>query len=71
LPPRQAKFLAALRETCNVYLACAASKVGRSTVYHWLALPDGRFRELYDQTLEDAVDLLEEEARRRGRSTGC
>jgi hypothetical protein len=25
-----------------------AAKVGRSTVYHWLALSDGRFRELYD-----------------------
>jgi hypothetical protein len=42
-----------------------AAKVGRRTVYRWLAQPDGKFREVYDEAMEDAIDLVEAEAHRR------
>lgn len=57
-----------LREfsVCGIVLRAARSaKVGRRTVYDWLA-QDGPFKVLYDEAYEDANDAMEEEARRRG-----
>lgn len=39
-------------------------QVGRRTVYQWLKADD-KFRQLYDDAHDDAVDDLEAEARRR------
>lgn len=48
----------------NILRACVAASVGRSTVYsEWMN--SASFKELYDQAVEDAADVLEEEARRR------
>lgn len=64
-PPRWVKgFLTALRESGIVRVACDAAKIDRSTVYdHRIA--DATFAEAWDLALDEAADLLEEEARRR------
>jgi hypothetical protein len=57
-----------LREfaVCGIVLRAAqAAKVGRRTVYDWLK-QDKAFKALYDEAYQDAIDALEEEARRRG-----
>ena len=56
-------FLAAYRELGNVRLACQAAQIGRSSHYRWQAEPD--YAEEFEQAKEDAVDVLEAEARRR------
>jgi hypothetical protein len=61
----RARFLAALAESGNVRLSCQAARVGRSTVYAWRDA-DEKFRGEWDAALEEAVDVLEAEARRRG-----
>jgi hypothetical protein len=60
----QTVFLRELARLGVVLKAAQAAKVGRQTVYGWL-VEDKRFKELYEQALEDAVDALESEARRR------
>ncbi len=45
--------------------ACAAAKVGRSTVYEWLA-QDADFKQRYSVAEEIAADRAEHEAWRRG-----
>lgn len=64
-PPRWAKpFLAALRETGNVRAACDAVGIERSTAYDRKnSNPD--FEKAWGKALDDAADLLEQEARRR------
>jgi len=61
---KQRAFLAAFRETCNVRLACESAGVGRSSHYRWLD-EDPEYRRAFEDAREDAVDLLEAEARRR------
>src|SRR4051794_13562219 len=57
-------FLAALGQTCNVVSACRAAQVSRRTAYyHREKYP--RFRDAWDDAIDDAVDLMEAEARRR------
>src|SRR3982751_4565322 len=57
-------FLSALGQTCNVVSACRAARVSRRTAYyHREKFP--RFRDAWDDAIEDAVDLMEAEARRR------
>ena len=57
-------FLAALRRSGVVRSACRAARVGRSTAYrHRETDPD--FAERWDDAIEDAVDGMESEARRR------
>lgn len=60
----QQAFLAAYRETGNVRRACEAAGVGRSSHYRWLTEEEG-YRTSFQDAQDDAVDLLEEEARRR------
>jgi len=74
----QAKFLTTLAKTGNVGASCRAAGVARSQAYIWrcegereytesqLAQAE-EFKKLWAEALEDAVDLLEKEAVRRGR----
>jgi hypothetical protein len=60
----QARFLNEFAACGTVTRSCRAAKVGRRTVYDWLAR-DEQFQALYQEALEDAIDALEAEARRR------
>lgn len=60
----KARFLRAYRQNGNVQASASAAKCGRRTVYQWLA-NDPHFKALYLEAHEDALDALEEEARRR------
>lgn len=63
--PRWAKsFLAALSETGNVRLACKSARIGRTVAYE-LRADDDLFAYDWSMALEEAADLLEQEARRR------
>lgn len=60
----QTAFLREFAVCGNVLRACHAAGVSRASVYgDWLK--QDAFRALYDQAVDDAADLLEEEARRR------
>jgi hypothetical protein len=64
-PPRWVKgFLAALSTTGNVSAACEASHIDRTTAYR-LRDDDKGFAAAWASALDEAADLLEEEARRR------
>lgn len=57
-------FLQSLASIGNISKACVAAQVSRQTVYrHRNSDPD--FSAAWDEALEAAADLLEEEARRR------
>lgn len=58
------KFLADFAWCGNVLRSAAAAGIHRRTVYTWLA-EDTQFKGIYEQALNDALDRLEEEARRR------
>lgn len=60
------EFLAALRDCGIVRLACEAAKMPRRTVYNHRT-EDSAFATAWDEALEEACDLLEAEARRRGK----
>jgi hypothetical protein len=57
-------FLKALAESGNVTIAARQAKVGRTLVYE-TERADPAFKEAWLNALEEAADLLEEEARRR------
>jgi hypothetical protein len=58
------RLLAALRESANVQLSCAAAGVPRRTFYNRRDA-DPEFAAAVAEALEDGCDLLEAEARRR------
>jgi hypothetical protein len=58
------RFLADFALCGNVLRSAAAARINRRTVYTWLG-EDTKFKALYDEALQDALDRLEEEARRR------
>lgn len=58
-------FLATLRETGNVRASCEAAGIARSVAYGWRGENES-FKELWVAAIEEAIDLLEEEAWRRG-----
>jgi hypothetical protein len=60
----KARFLREFSRCGNVLRSAAAAKVGRRTIYDWLKV-DEPFKGLYAEAHEDALDALEEEARRR------
>jgi hypothetical protein len=60
----RARFLQEFAACGTVTRASRAAKVGRRTVNDWLER-DAAFRELYEDALEEAVDMVEDEARRR------
>lgn len=64
LPEWRNAFLRALASTANVRAACRAGDVPRTTAYR-LRNADPKFREEWDTAIQDAYDLLEEEAWRR------
>lgn len=59
-------FLRTLAETGNVKRACRAAKVDRSTAYR-LRKANLGFQDAWDEAMEIAVGLLEDEAWRRAR----
>lgn len=61
----KARFLKEFAVCGIVLRAARAVKVGRRTVYDWLQ-QDDLFKALYDEAYQDAIDAMEEEARRRG-----
>ena len=63
-PVWQAAFLAALRDSGNVRVACAAAQIGKSTAYD-RRKADAGFAAEWADSIDDAADLLEAEARRR------
>jgi hypothetical protein len=58
------KFLQCFATHGIVLHACQQAGIGRRIVYKWLE-KDTRFAALYAEAQEDAIDLLEAEARRR------
>lgn len=67
----RAAFLRCFARTGNVSESCRLTKRGkdgpmlsRRTVYDWLE-EDESFAKLFDEALEEAIDALEEEARKR------
>ena len=60
----KADFLRELSQTCNVTLACRAIGVSRTAVYE-LKEKDEEFAVEWESAVEEAIDLLEGEARRR------
>lgn len=63
-PLKESKFIEALRESASVTKACEMVAIGRRTAYDW-RLADPVFAQKWDETLADAVEDLEAEARRR------
>jgi hypothetical protein len=62
---QMSKFLATLRETGNVRCSCNASGIDRTTAYTWRQ-ENETFKLLWRNAIDEAIDLLEEEAWRRG-----
>jgi transposase-like protein len=64
-PEKYEKFLKSLRTTGgNISRACRAEGVGRSTAYEWREA-DEVFAQNWDDAVQDGLDDLEQEARRR------
>lgn len=61
---RQAKFLELFEECLMVSMACKKLKIPRRTVYNWIN-SDELFKSQYEASQKMAIDLMEEEARRR------
>lgn len=61
---RQEVFLFNLEKWANITQACRVSKLSRRTIYNWID-SDAVFKVEYDQSLKIAIDVLEDEAKRR------
>jgi len=61
---RQDLFLHHFRQAGSVRAAAQASDISRRLHYHWLE-DDADYAERFKDALDDAVDAMEEEARRR------
>ncbi len=61
---RRARFLASLRKTPNVSLACVNAGISRNAAYDWRRV-DEKFATAWEEALSVAIGYLEEEARRR------
>lgn len=62
--PKKEKFIEALRNTGNISKAAKLTKVDRKTVYNWKE-SDAEFAKKWEVALNEASDLLEDEAKRR------
>lgn len=62
-------FLDSFRKLGNVYYACREAGVNRSTVYRWRERWS-TFADEWEEAKEEAVDLLDYEARRRAVKEG-
>lgn len=63
LQPTMDTFVAELRNSANVRLACQKANIDRKTAYNWRKKYRG-FAAAWDDALEDAVDALEIAARK-------
>lgn len=63
-PEKRCEFLAELRDTCNVTLAARAGGVSRRRAYQ-VRDEEPDFAKLWDDALQEGIDLLEHEAQRR------
>lgn len=61
-------FLAALRNSGNVRASCLAAGVSRPVAYDHRKR-SAKFRAAWDDAMEDAIDVLEAEARKRARAS--
>lgn len=61
-------FLLALRNSANVRASCQAAGISRKEAYKQRG-KSARFREAWDEAIEDALDVLEAEAWRRARAS--
>lgn len=61
---KQEQFLEKLESLGNITAACRKIKVSRRTIYNWLDT-DETFKVAYDKSVKIAIDLLEDEAKRR------
>lgn len=57
-------FLAAFAQCGNIRQACEVADYSKSTV-HALIVTDAEFKKLFDEAKDDAIERLEQEARRR------
>jgi hypothetical protein len=60
----KAAFLESLRDTCNVRAACEAAGISPQTVYR-ARMRSPEFARGWDEAIEEGIQLLEFEARRR------
>ena len=60
----KAKFLIDFAQCGNITRSAAVAGINRRTVTTWRT-DDPKFRDIYEAALEEALDRLEEEARRR------
>lgn len=58
------QFLEKLEQVANVSQACRATKISRRTIYNWIET-DEFFKKDYDRSVMIAIDVLEDEAKRR------
>jgi len=65
-PEKEAKFLEALSDTCNVSDACRIASVARSTAYERRD-EDTEFAKGWDRSVRIGAETLEDEAFRRAR----
>jgi hypothetical protein len=61
-------FLATLATTANVYLACRQAGITRKTAYKWKE-ENEEFAAQWKDAMEDALDILEWDGRRRARAS--
>jgi hypothetical protein len=61
-------FLTTLASTANVYLACRQAGISRKTAYQWKE-ENKEFADRWKDALEDALDILEWDGRKRARSS--
>jgi len=65
-PKTRARFLSALKETCNVTESCKISRLAHTSAYEWRD-EDKDFRQEWDAALQIGADVLEDEAVRRAK----
>ena len=64
-PEKYEKFLESLRKTGgNIARACRAEGIARNTAYEWRK-DDTEFAKQWDEAIDEGIDELEQEARRR------
>ena len=65
---KKLSFLRAISKSPNISLACKGAGISRETAYHWKRI-DEDFSRSWDNSIEDSIDLLENEAFRRAKES--
>ena len=63
-PKKRQRFLEILRETANVTAACDELGFSRTSIYRWRQV-DEKFRDEWEEAMNQAIDALEQAARQR------